>query len=403
MAKQNYEIGQVVADRYVLDGRIGSGGMAEVYSALDRNATAGSEKVALKLLHARYARSSEARKRLRREAEILEELDHPSIVKFRDTGVLEDKSVYVAMELLRGKTLRQLLEVHVAQSTHMSVALVNDIVEGVGSALAVAHEAGVVHRDVKPENIYVHETSATGASVKLLDFGISKAFEKDRLTATGQIVGTPKYMAPEQLEARAIDARADQYALATIADECLSGAHPYDGLSTNQLIVAVLKGGRSPLSLRAPYLPPELCAVVDRGSEATVTARFPSLIAFLEKWRAHTPTPRAKSARRGTLVMGSFRELQASGGITDQGFAEDGERTTITDDAAEENARADFPQSDRPAEQPIKADDTNEPPLSYGEELLVPKHGFGSGTAITIGVVAALIILGCIAYLIDRG
>lgn len=317
--------GAVIAGRYRLERLLGEGGMAKVYEATD---LAVGTAVALKVLRADLSASKEAVARLRREGEVLTQLSHPAIVDVHTFGATDEGHLFLVMERLHGTTLRARMG-----DGPLPIGYLIPIVEAVSAALTTAHRAGVVHRDLKPENIFLgqdgEETADLGA-VKLLDFGVSKVVDKERLTQTGQVLGTPRYMAPEQLMAeRNIDGRTDQYALGVILYEALSGTPPFLGGHPAELIVSILSGDAVPLSARRPDLPAALCACVDRAMASEPRARFEDMGAFVTAFRTATnyrgPVARATPrAVQKTTPMGAMT-LPSEGGS--------GPRAALTTDA----------------------------------------------------------------------
>jgi serine/threonine-protein kinase len=211
-------IGDVLDGRYRLDARIARGGMATVYSGHDLRL---DRPVAVKVMHASLAEDEAFVERFRREARSAARLSHPSVVAIFDQG--EDGGrVYLVMEHVTGTTLRALLREH----GRLPAAQALDIADGVLLALAAAHEAGLVHRDVKPENVLV----TPNGTVKVADFGLARAIEATHHTvADGTLLGTVAYLAPEQVATGAADPRADLYALGVVLFEMLTGRVPFEG------------------------------------------------------------------------------------------------------------------------------------------------------------------------------
>jgi beta-lactam-binding protein with PASTA domain/tRNA A-37 threonylcarbamoyl transferase component Bud32 len=211
-------IGAVLDGRYRLDARIARGGMATVYSGFD---TRLDRAVAVKVMHATLADDDAFVERFRREAKAAARLSHPSVVAIYDQG--EDGGrVYLVMEHVTGRTLRAVLREH----GRLPVAEALDVADGVLSALGAAHAAGLVHRDVKPENVLVTDDG----TVKVADFGLARAIEATNHTlADGTLLGTVAYLAPEQVETGAADPRADIYALGVVLFEMLTGQVPFSG------------------------------------------------------------------------------------------------------------------------------------------------------------------------------
>jgi serine/threonine-protein kinase len=210
--------GAVLDGRYRLDARIARGGMATVYSGFDLRL---DRPVAVKVMHASLAEDEAFVERFRREAKSAARLSHPNVVAIYDQGE-DDGRVYLVMEHVTGTTLRALLREH----GHLSPGQSLDIADGVLTALAAAHAAGLVHRDVKPENVLV----TPDGGVKVADFGLARAIEASHYTvADGTLLGTVAYLAPEQVATGAADPRADLYALGVVLFEMLTGAVPYSG------------------------------------------------------------------------------------------------------------------------------------------------------------------------------
>ena len=225
--------GRVLAGRYRLEEKLAAGGMAEVWEATDEVL---ARKVAVKLLHRHLAADESFVERFRREAVSAARLSHPAIVSIFDT-CSDDGDEAIVMELVKGDTLRDCL----ANRGPLPIPRAVDVVAQVADALAFAHRAGVVHRDVKPGNILMCDDGR----VLVTDFGIAKAAEETNdLTATGAIVGTAKYLAPEQVEGGAVDQRADVYALGVVLYELLCGRPPF--VADTDLATAVLRLSSEP-------------------------------------------------------------------------------------------------------------------------------------------------------------
>jgi CheY-like chemotaxis protein len=209
-----------IRGRYRLMRAISSSGMAKLFEAADEKL---GRSVALKLIKPEHFDDPEMRVRFEQEARAVARIDHPGVVAIFDSGELEDGSLFFVMELLRGLNLGQVLHAHGRGSPRQVAALVRQV----GAALAAAHRAGFIHRDIKPDNIFLTDEPPNASEafrVKLLDFGIAKPIDSDsHLTQTGAFIGTPGYMAPEQLLGLHVDVRADIYSLAASTFEALTG------------------------------------------------------------------------------------------------------------------------------------------------------------------------------------
>ncbi len=205
---------------YVIEARIGVGGFGEVYRA--RHPVIGSE-VAVKILHARYSADPEAVARFVAEARAVNQISHPNIVEIFDFDRLADGRQFCVMELIRGKTLREMLREH--GSLELAHAL--PILRGIAEAVDAAHAAGIAHRDLKPDNVFV----TVDGRIKLIDFGLAKLMrEQDNpVTQTGSVFGTPIYMSPEQCRGKALDTRTDLYSFGALAYHVLAGQPPFAG------------------------------------------------------------------------------------------------------------------------------------------------------------------------------
>lgn len=254
---------RVLGDRYELGGRIGVGGTAEVFEARDRRL---DRRVAIKLLRIDFADAS-ARARFEHEARAAASLSHPNVVRIYDVG--EDGSrPYLVMELVEGHSVAELLD----ERGRLEPALVVVIVEQILGALAEAHAAGWVHRDVKPSNILL----AADGVAKLADFGIAKAVSDatQGMTAAGQLIGTAKYLSPEQVSGDAATARSDLYALGVVLYEMLAGEPPFVADTPIAIALAHQRAPVPPLAARRPGLAPSLVAVVERALQKDPDRRF---------------------------------------------------------------------------------------------------------------------------------
>lgn len=266
-------VGTLVEGKYQVWGIIGQGGMGTVYEA--ENVRAG-RRVALKVLKADQVQKKESVSRFEHEARVLGGMRHPSICEIYDVGVLEDGSPFMVMERLRGETLADRLERAGAVGAQ---ELIGIMIEALG-ALEAAHHQGIVHRDFKPDNIFLSE-GLSGRQVKVLDFGISKATGLEdaagSLTRTGMVMGTPYYMAPEQaMGERNLDARVDVWAAGVVMYEALSGQRPFVARNYNALLVHILTASPKPLQDVAPAVPPAVLEIVRRSLDKKRETRFQS-------------------------------------------------------------------------------------------------------------------------------
>jgi hypothetical protein len=282
--------------------RLGRGSMATVYLARER---ALGRLVAIKVLHARLAGDETARRRFEREAKAAASLAHPNVVEVFRFGRLSDETPYLVMRFVKGRTLEERL----AAEGPLPVALAREVLAGVASALAAAHAHGIVHRDVRPANVLWDDERKQAL---LSDFGIAALLatsgeEATRLTKTGQMLGDPRYLSPEQLLDQDLTELADMYAFGVLGYELLTGQGPYEARSNTQMITAHLTG--TPRDLR-PRRPDVDAAVADL------------LIRCLNREPNHRPSAARAAAtlgsgagQAGAAATGSTAEADATGGL----------------------------------------------------------------------------------------
>ena len=260
-------LGQTLHGKWHLDAFIGRGGSADVYAATHRN----GKRAAVKILHPQYAAEPELLKRFLREGYVANSLAHPGAVSVLDDDRCEDGSAYLVMELLEGTPLSDFSK----KKTPLAVGLVLRIADDVLDVLAAAHERGIVHRDIKPGNLFLTHEGRT----KVLDFGIARLLEPDGgepMTLSGTSLGTPAYMAPEQARGRweLVDGRTDLWALGATLIALLTGRKPRKADTANEELLFAMTQPIPPFASFAPGAPPELCALVDRAVAYERDQRF---------------------------------------------------------------------------------------------------------------------------------
>ncbi len=256
--------------RYRLLDRIGGGATSVVYSAHDEGA---DRDVAIKMIAADLADEREARDRFYREVMVTSGIHHRNIVAVLDVG--EDQGrAYLVMELLRGRSLRDYLRIEAPPTLGARLDLIVQLYDG----LAAAHEQGVVHRDIKPSNLFVQDDGG----LKILDFGLAR-LQTSTLTASGQIVGTPDFMSPEQAEGQRVDARSDIFSAAAVSYLILSGRSPFARRNLQETLIALVQANAEPLS--GEQAPAELRAIVAKGLSRAVDDRYQSCAAVLADLR----------------------------------------------------------------------------------------------------------------------
>jgi serine/threonine protein kinase len=270
---------------YRIEERLGRGGMAEVFRALDENL---GRQVALKVLAPELASDPAFRHRFVRESRAAAAVDHPNIIPIYDAGDA-DGLLFIAMRYVRGGDVKSLL----ARTGRLGHEQATDIITAVASALDAANAHGLVHRDVKPANMLLDSRPDKTSHVYLTDFGITVLAEAGRNTDPGFIAGTFDYMAPEQIEGRHVDGRTDQYGLACSAFEMLSGFPPFYTKQAAAKMTAQLSEPPPALASRRPDLPPAVDDVLARALSKNMASRFASCTQFAEELGA------ALSGRRG--------------------------------------------------------------------------------------------------------
>jgi serine/threonine-protein kinase len=281
--------------RYRVVRHIANGGMASVWEAHDELL---DRPVAVKLLASHLSEDDRARRRFQREARAAAGLsNHPHVVTIYDVGE-HDGRTFMVMELLTGGSLADRLRRGERVDHRTALRWLSEA----ASALDAAHEAGVVHRDVKPANMLLDEHDR----LAIADFGIARLALEDQLTATGQVLGTAAYISPEQAVGDPATAASDRYALAVVAYELLTGERPFRAENFAAQARAHVEDDPPPASSRAPELPPAVDAVLDRGLAKEPADRYPTAGAFVrELERALAPAPRPQRAARTRLLAGA--------------------------------------------------------------------------------------------------
>lgn len=262
------EVGTVFHDRYYLRSMLARGGMGTVYAAEDRES---GESIAVKVLHPKLQYDLDVHRRFRREASVLQALNHPGIVRVHDLGTDRQGRSFTTMELLQGQTL----SARQGESPSLTSAELLSILGQVCEALGAAHEHGVIHGDVKPDNIFLTPAPEGGLRTKLLDFGLSKVHGLERLTRTGEVIGTPIYMAPELLTGAAeVNQSIDTYAIGVILYEALAGRSPFVEKNPGKLIYQIATGAYASLETVAPQTPAPLTDIVFRAMKSHPGDRY---------------------------------------------------------------------------------------------------------------------------------
>lgn len=253
-------VGRTLDEKYYLEERLGSGGMGKVYRArhlsMDR-------PVAIKFLHQRFSEDEAARLRLLTEARAAVTLHHSNAVSVTDFGQTAEGWVYIVMELLEGRTLREI----VSREAPLETARAISIMLQASDAVAAAHQAGIIHRDLKPSNILITQSADQPAVVKVLDFGIAKFFagsedDENALVQRNTVIGTPRYMSPEQHTGNELTPATDVYSLGVILYEMLTGMVPFSGSTPAEIAQKHAND--------TPHSPREIVAAIPQGVESVV-------------------------------------------------------------------------------------------------------------------------------------
>src|SRR5437868_4917118 len=290
--------GDLIADRYELEELVGTGGMSTVFRARDVQL---DRRVALKILHEHFADDPEYLERFRREARAVARLSHPNIVTVIDRGD-DGGRQFIVFEHVEGENLKEL----VLRSGRLSVRRALELALPIADGLAFAHDHGLVHRDVKPQNILL----SRDGEVKVTDFGIARSLHMEHgVTQTGTVLGTGEYLAPEQASGKPVSPATDVYSLGVVIWELLAGDVPFVG--DNFVAVALRHVNEPPPHLRErrPDVSPRLDAAVQRALAKDPARRFPSMKAFAKELRArlaegegNAPPPPADDDLARTLV-----------------------------------------------------------------------------------------------------
>jgi eukaryotic-like serine/threonine-protein kinase len=263
--------GDVIAGRYELLELIGRGGMSTVWKADDRLL---DRTVAIKVLHEQFTKDEEYVERFRREARSVAQLSHPNIVTVIDRGEHEGGQ-YIVFECVEGENLKQLIE----RTGPLPVRDALLLALQMGRALAFAHHRGLIHRDVKPQNVLLNEDG----QAKMTDFGIARSVDVEGVTITGTVLGTSEYIAPEQARGQQVDALTDVYSLGVVLYELLTGSVPFEGESFVAIALRHVNEQAPSVLERRPDVPPRLAMAIERAMAKRPGQRFESMDEFVSE------------------------------------------------------------------------------------------------------------------------
>jgi len=260
-------VGTLLSGRYRLDAQIGAGGMSMVFRAFD---TVLERQVAIKLMHSDIAADADQLERFRREARAVAQLNHPHVVGVIDAGEDGQGGAFIVLEYVEGETLKDRIRRHGAGVGGMPISEAIAYAIEIARALGAAHAQGIVHRDVKPQNVLIDEEG----SAKVTDFGIARTLDQEGLTAVGRVLGTTDYVSPEQALGHAVTGQSDLYSLGIVIFEMLTGEVPFGG--ENQVVVAMkhVREALPDVQVRRPEVSSALAAIVDRATAKELEARY---------------------------------------------------------------------------------------------------------------------------------
>jgi serine/threonine-protein kinase len=287
-------IGTKLSGRYRIEDEIGSGGMSTVYRAFDETL---ERPVAVKILHSDISREPRQLERFRREARTVAQLSHPHVVMVIDAGEDQGKP-YIVFAHIRGETLKDRIRREGALPIPEAVAYAIEI----GRALEAAHEQGLVHRDVKPQNVLIDEEGRA----KVTDFGIARGLEVEQLTAAGRVVGTTDYVSPEQAMGQEVTGQSDVYSLGIVLYEMLTGEVPFKGTSAVGVAMKHVREGLPDVQRRRPEISAALAAVVERATAKELANRYASmseLVHELEEVLAYETARSGDATGEATAIL----------------------------------------------------------------------------------------------------
>jgi eukaryotic-like serine/threonine-protein kinase len=266
---------QTIAGRYELQELVGAGGMSSVFKARD---TLLERNVALKILHEHFGSDEEYAERFRREARAVAQLSHPSIVTVIDRGEADGRH-FIVFEYVEGRSLKELVE----ETGPLPVRRALEIALEVAGALAFAHRAGIVHRDVKPQNVLLNGDG----KAKVTDFGIARSLDVEHgMTKTGTVLGTSNYIAPEQASGDIVSPQTDVYSLGVVLFELLTGKLPFEGENFVQIAMKHINESPPNVATLRPEVPPRVAAAVERALAKKPGDRFESMETFADELAA---------------------------------------------------------------------------------------------------------------------
>jgi len=357
-----------VNGKWTIDARIGSGGMATVYSATHRN----GHRAALKMLHSQLSRDEATRARFLREGYVANAVGHAGVVKVEDDGVTEDGCAFLVLDLLEGDTVEARRE---RLGGKLPIDEVLELAEHALDVLAAAHDKGIIHRDVKPENVFL----TVRGEVKLLDFGLArmKSAQAEN-TKTGVTIGTPAFMPPEQAQGRRdeVDARSDVWGMGATLYTAITGHYVHDANTLHEQLVASATMRARPIRDLAPELSPDIAAVIDRSLELDKSDRWASAREMQRALRA------ARAARDSDRILAESLTLPALTPTTGSRLAAPG-----SDPRSSPRPSGPVPSSDRTIDMKVPSSDPTldeQVPITILEHAIVLENLPSSGNPMSL-------------------
>ncbi|MAC26700.1 MAG: hypothetical protein CMH59_09515 [Myxococcales bacterium] len=364
----------MVAGRWRILAQIAEGGMGTVYRA---EHVRSHRTVALKAL--KETASEEARQRMLREARLAARIEHPNVVSIFDVDVV-DQVVFLVMELLRGETLDDWMEARAGASREDPAPFLGRFLPAL-AGLAELHRQGILHRDFKPENIFLADYPDGQTITKLLDLGIARDQHATslKLTSPESLIGTPAYMAPEQVEGDEASLALDVFAAGVVLYEGLAGSRPFPATNVFSLVHEIVEKDPVPLQERCPELPPELCAVVMRCLEKAPSARYEDARALLDALREHAPRGAISAPPAAISTPPGARSKLPGGAPGSDARTASGprkvSRASASETSAPETSAAETSASETSASETPASETSSSAPLGIEARDEAPAHG----------------------------